>query len=146
MKIKSILPAFAIMMTLIFTLPLDMLAQGKGKGGPPPWAPAHGYRAKTSHVYFPDHNFYFDVQKDQYIYLSGANWEVSVKLPSLYAGIDLKLSTKVELELGSESPQKHNAEHRVQYKTREKVDRQNQRVAREKERVKRSKTKLYKIW
>ena len=98
---KTILAAFTIMLTLIFALPRDTLGQGKGKGGPPPWAPAHGYRAKTSHVYFPDHNFYFDVQKNVYIYLNGGNWEVGVKLPSLYAGIDLKLTATGELELGS---------------------------------------------
>ena len=118
MKVKTTLTAFTIMMALFFTLPLDTLGQGKGKGGPPPWAPAHGYRAKTSHVYFPDHNFYFDVQKEVYVYLSGGNWEVGVKLPALYAGIDLKLTTKVELELGSDSPQKHNADHMVKYKAK----------------------------
>ena len=65
---------------------LDSLGQEKGKDGPPPLAPAHGYRAKTRHVYFPDHNFYFDVQKNVYIYLNGSTWKVGAKLPSLYAG------------------------------------------------------------
>ncbi|MEN8228311.1 MAG: hypothetical protein ABFS38_09175 [Bacteroidota bacterium] len=114
---KTILTGLAIMLTLAFTLPPDAFGQGNGKPkGPPPWAPAHGYRAKTRHVYFPDQNFYFDVQKNVYIYLSGNNWQVGVNLPSLYAGIDLKGAVKVELELDMDSPQKYNTEHIVKYK------------------------------
>lgn len=119
MKTKTILTGLAVILTLTFALPLDTLGQGKPKG-PPPWAPAHGYRAKTRHVYFPDHNFYFDVQKSLYIFLSGSKWQVGTKLPSLYAGIDLKEAAKVELELDTDSPQKHNADHKVKYKVKAK--------------------------
>lgn len=30
------------------------------EGGPPPWAPAHGYRAKHSYHYYPSAEVYFD--------------------------------------------------------------------------------------
>ena len=100
---------------------MDIFGQGKSKSnGPPPWAPAHGYRAKTRQVYFPEYNFYFDVQKSVYIYFSGDNWQVGVKLPSLYAGVDLKGTVKVELELDTDSPQKYNADHKVKYKEKTK--------------------------
>ncbi len=120
MKTKTTLTGLAILLALACTIPLDTYGQGEGKPkGPPPWAPAHGYRAKTRHVYFPDHNFYFDVQKNVYIFMSGDNWQVGVKLPSLYAGIDLKGAAKVELELDTDSPQKHNSDHIVKYKAKD---------------------------
>lgn len=118
MKTRTTLTKLALLLALIFFLPLDILGQEKEKGGPPSWAPAHGYRAKTRHIYFPDHNFYFDIQKEVYIYISGNNWQVGVKLPSLFAGIDLKGAVRVELELATDSPQKHNADHMVKYKSK----------------------------
>ena len=118
MKRKHTLIGFVILLLVFLVLPLDSFGQGKGKSGPPPWAPAHGYRAKTRHIYFPDYNFYFDVQKNVYIYLSGDKWQVDVRLPSIFGGIDLKGAVKVELELDTDSPQKFNAEHIVKYKTK----------------------------
>jgi len=120
MKIKNILIGLLFLLAFTLTLPNDAIAQGKGKGGPPSWAPAHGYRAKTRHVYFPDHNFYFDVQKNVYIYLNGGKWQVGIKLPSLYANVNMKLSAKVELELNTNTPQNHNATHKVKYKVKKK--------------------------
>lgn len=118
MKTRNTLTVLAILLTLTFALPPDTLGQGKGKGGPPPWAPAHGYRAKTRHIYFHDHNFYFDVQKNVYIYMSGGKWQVGVKPPSIYAGIDLKGAAKVELEINTDTPQKYNSDHIVKYKAK----------------------------
>ena len=121
MKPKTTLIGLAIFLTVTFALPLDTFGQGKVKSnGPPPWAPAHGYRAKTRQVYFPEYNFYFDVQKSVYIYFSADNWQVGVKLPSLYVGVDLKGAVKVELELDTDSPQKYNADHKVKYKEKAK--------------------------
>ncbi len=111
---KRIITLSTMLLIALFALPFDIVAQ-KG-GGPPPWAPAHGYRAKTRHVYFPDHNFYFDVQKNVYIYLSGDKWQVGVKLPSIYSGVNLNVASKVELELETDSPQKYNKDHIVKYK------------------------------
>jgi len=118
MKIRNQITRILILLTLTIALPFDSLGQGKGKGGPPSWAPANGYRAKTRHVYFPDYNFYFDVQKGVYIYLNGSNWQISAKLPSLIAGIDLRSTVKVELELNTDTPQKYNDEHKTKYKAK----------------------------
>ncbi len=121
MKTKTPLIVLVIFLIMTFALPTDLFGQGKGKPkGPPSWAPAHGYRAKTRQVYFPEHNFYFDVQKSVYIYFSSDKWQVSAKLPSLYAGIDLKGAVKVELELDTDSPQKYNSDHKVKYKVKSK--------------------------
>lgn len=122
MKSKISLIGFTVFLIVAFLIPTDALAQGKEKPkGPPSWAPAHGYRAKTRHIYFPDNNFYFDIQKNVYIYLSGDQWQVNIKLPSLFASISLKGAVQVELELYTDTPQKYNAEHRFKHKTKTKM-------------------------
>ncbi|WP_423129917.1 hypothetical protein [Gaoshiqia sp. Z1-71] len=116
MKMKNKLTAFLMLLTLSLALPLLSPAQGKKPGGPPPWAPAHGYRAKTRHVYFPEHNFYYDVQKGVYIYLNGRNWQVGVNLPLAFVDVNLRRAAKVELDLHTDRPQQYNAEHIANYK------------------------------
>lgn len=121
MKTKSTLTGLSLLLMLTFATTLSTFSQEKEKSkGPPAWAPAHGYRANTRHIFFPDQNLYFDLQRNVYIYLSAGNWQVSVKLPSLYAGIDLKGATKVELELDTDTPQKYNSEHILKFKTKQK--------------------------
>ena len=107
---------FAILiLTLVFSL--DTYGQGKNKPkGPPSWAPAHGYRDNTRHIYFPEQNVYYDLQEGLYISLSGDNWQVSASLPSIFSGVDLSIVAKVELDLSTDSPQKYNGEHKVKYK------------------------------
>ena len=108
-----------LLVVLIFTLvfSLDTYAQGKKTTkGPPSWAPAHGYRAETRHIYFPDQNIFYDVQKSIYISLSGDNWQVSASIPSVFSGVDLSVAVKVELDLSTDTPQKYNSDHKVKYK------------------------------
>ena len=81
----------------------------KGKG-PPPWAPAHGYRRR--HVYFPDQKVYYDNTKGVYITMTNGKWEVSVEIPIALKGVDLKLAAKVELDLDNmDNPQVKFDEH-----------------------------------
>jgi len=108
-------------LVFIFILSLVFLSDSYGqrnkpKKGPPSWAPAHGYRANSRHIYFPEQNIYYDVQKSIYISLSGDNWQVSVNLPSIFSGIDMSIAVKVELDLSTDTPQKYNSEHLVKYK------------------------------
>ena len=108
-----------LIMTMIFSL--DTYGQGKGKSnGPPSWAPAHGYRAKTTYVYFPDQNFYFDVQNSAYIYVSGDNWLVSAILPSFFSGVNLSIAAQVELDISTSTPQQYNSDHKIKYKDKSK--------------------------
>ncbi|MEW5911027.1 MAG: hypothetical protein AB1814_00570 [Thermodesulfobacteriota bacterium] len=51
-------------------------------GGPPPWAPAHGYRAKHQYRYWPSNQIYFDPGRGLYFWLSGGGWQVGVRLPA----------------------------------------------------------------
>ncbi len=105
------------LLILILVFSLDTFGQGKKTTkGPPSWAPAHGYRSNTRHIYFPDQNVYYDVQKSLYISFSGDNWQVSANLPSIFSGVDLSIAVKVELDLSTDSPQKYNSDHKVKYK------------------------------
>jgi|GEM_PF-6658215 len=107
----------------------DLYAQGRGNGhhkdkgnkekkggGPPPWAPAHGYRAKTRHIYFPAQQMYYDLQKGTYIYMSSGTWQVSVSLPSIFQGINLNTANKIELDLDGDNPQRLFEDHKKKYK------------------------------
>jgi hypothetical protein len=118
MKTKHVILSFSII-ALLSIIPFDAFSQGKA-GGPPPWAPAHGYRAKTRHIYFPEHNFYFDIQQGVYIYLRNGSWTVAAKLPSLFSSAKLSTAIQIELDLSSEHPQKYNNDHLVKYKVKPK--------------------------
>ncbi len=56
--------------------------------GPPPWAPAHGYRA-TQHVYFPDYRFFYDPYRGGYAYWYGNRWVFSPNMPGYMSGVDM---------------------------------------------------------
>jgi hypothetical protein len=75
--------------------------------GPPPWAPAHGYRAKTNYVYFPAIGIYFDLSTHMYIYLEDGKW-ISVRtIPARYSQHDLRKLKQEELPEGL-NPQMHH--------------------------------------
>ena len=90
----------------------------KTKGGPPSWAPAHGYRTKMEqvrHLYYPEQNIYFDTQKEVYIYINMGRWEVSARLPMPLRELRLDQATSIGLEINSETPQIYNVQHRTRY-------------------------------
>ncbi len=42
---------------------------------PPPWAPAHGYRAKEyRYVYYPHHEVYYAPATQHWFWLDGGRW------------------------------------------------------------------------
>lgn len=47
--------------------------QAKPKG-PPPWAPAHGYRAKQRYRYYPAYNLYQDPVSGLFFTFQGGTW------------------------------------------------------------------------
>lgn len=128
MKNKSFRKSFCslgiIILIISLSLPLDAIGQGRGNagerpgGGPPPWAPAHGYRAKTRHIFFPEFNFYFDITKGVYIYLSGTKWLTNQNPPVFLSGINLKTTKQIELDVNINNPQKFNKDHIVKYKVK----------------------------
>ena len=82
------------------------------KGGPPPHAPAHGYRAKYAYRYYPACHVYFDVQREVYFYLAGNNWRMSVSLPR---DIRMQLADHVIIEMDSDKPYTKFSEHTRKY-------------------------------
>lgn len=81
-------------------------------GGPPAHAPAHGYRAKYQYRYYPSSNVYKDTERGIYFYLKGDRWEVGASLP---IPLREKLGESVSLELDTDKPYIHHAEHVKKY-------------------------------
>ncbi len=53
--------------------------QNKQENGPPPWAPAHGYRRKF--LYYSHHHVYYDPTARKYFWLDAGVVKVGIKLP-----------------------------------------------------------------
>jgi hypothetical protein len=69
--------------------------------GPPPWAPAHGYRAKHHYYYYPASAVYFDVDRKLYFYAVGAQWRTSTTLP---AGVHIDVASYTTLDMDNDRP------------------------------------------
>ena len=82
------------------------------KGGPPPHAPAHGYRAKYQYRYYPNCNVYHDASRGLYFYIKGDGWAVGASLPQ---DLQSNLGASVSLEIDTDKPYELNAEHLKQY-------------------------------
>lgn len=82
------------------------------RGGPPPHAPAHGYRAKHVYYYYPDAYVYFDISRKAYFYLEGDIWRMSVSLP---LSLHVRLDEHVVIEMDSQKPYTHFKSHKKKY-------------------------------
>lgn len=71
------------------------------KGGPPPWAPAHGYRAKHRYRYYPSSCVYYERKRGVYFYYKDREWRVSVSLPS---SIQIDVDDHITLEMDTDKP------------------------------------------
>ncbi|MEJ2004007.1 MAG: hypothetical protein P8X57_03365 [Cyclobacteriaceae bacterium] len=121
---NGILSAVLMAFLVLFGAEDKAVAQGKGKGkkhktsvkgGPPPWAPAHGYRAKTRYVFFRDYAVYYDHQEGVYISLAGKDWQISASLPVNLKGVDLNAAVKIDLEADGDTPQRLYYEHKKKF-------------------------------
>ncbi len=75
--------------------------------GPPPWAPAHGHRAKYRYYYYPATYVYFDVGRSLYFYYQSDQWRVSASLP---VGIHIAVGEYVVLEMDDDKPYKFHSD------------------------------------
>ena len=80
--------------------------------GPPPHAPAHGYRAKHRYWYYPSCSVYFEPENNLYFYLKGENWQVSASLPS---SLQVQLGSYVSMDLDTDRPYVYYNEHKSKY-------------------------------
>jgi hypothetical protein len=102
MKRKS---AAQILMALALT---TGLAGHQVYADPPPWAPAHGKRAKQQHAYtyYPDYGFYYSPETRMWFWLEGSDWRIGASLPLDY---ERYATGGVSIELGTERPyEEHN--------------------------------------
>lgn len=53
---------------------------------PPPWAPAHGWRAKHQYVYYPNAEVYYAPASRMWFWLGGNGWQAGVSLPAALQG------------------------------------------------------------
>jgi hypothetical protein len=92
---------------------------GTKQGGPPPWAPAHGHRAKQMHhyYYYPSVGIYYDLSARTYFYMSGGTWQVSATLPPR---VVLDAGDAVTLELETEIPYLYYEDHQKKYTKKDK--------------------------
>ena len=72
---------------------------------PPPWAPAHGYRAKQDreyrYVYYPAQQVYYAPEDHVWFWMNGGNWQFGVNLPTQYR---IQATAGVPVVLGSPRP------------------------------------------
>lgn len=66
---------------------LGMSVGMPAQADPPPWAPAHGHRAKQKereyrYVYYPAQQVYYAPEKNVWFWMNDGNWSVGVNLPS----------------------------------------------------------------
>jgi surface antigen len=83
---------------------------GPSRSGPPPWAPAHGYRAKYTYSYYPAHQVYYDSHRNLYFYFSGKQWRTS----SSYSSRS-KLGSAVFITMRTDRPYHYHSDVRRHY-------------------------------
>ncbi len=91
--------------------PASKSYDGKKKG-PPPHAPAHGYRAKYNYRYYPSNEVYFDSGRGLYFYYSDKEWRASATLP---LNLGSNLGGYVTIEMDSDKPYSDHASHKSKY-------------------------------
>jgi hypothetical protein len=95
MKIRNRL--LVVLMPLLFAATAN-----QALADPPPWAPAHGERARHQHhyVYYPDSEVYYAPARHMWFWLSGNGWQAGAELPlALRAyvrvgGVNIELGTR----------------------------------------------------
>lgn len=61
------------------------------KGGPPPWAPAHGHRTKYTYRYYPSLQIYHDLTRNLYFYFDTGQWKAYYHPPIMLTGYSVNL-------------------------------------------------------
>ena len=106
MKTKLFTIALSVFFALSLSMPTEVSARNNHRV--PVWAPAHGYRAQTRHVYFPKYNMYYDIQRGVYISVNNGRWSASLDLPIRFGDINFRSARYVELNVNSRAPQCYN--------------------------------------
>ncbi len=85
------------------------------KKDPPPWAPAHGKRAKVRYYYIPDLEVYYDLVTGRFAYWGGSGWLFSVSLPARYSSFNLYKGNIVVMDFTGTNPWHNHKSYKVKY-------------------------------
>lgn len=85
---------------------------------PPPWAAAHGYRAKLHrYIYYPRSEVYYAPTSQLWFWLDGRSWRVGAILPSSilvagHPGVPVVLGTERPYEMNTYVVERYGKRHR----------------------------------
>jgi len=83
-------------------------------GTPPQWGPS-GY-SNARYYYLPDVEAYYDVERSNFIYISGNTWVRRSQLPNHYRNYDLYNGYKVVMtDYRGNAPYTYYKQHKVKY-------------------------------
>lgn len=85
--------------------------------GPPPWAPAHGFRRKMAYRYYFDSEVYYSPARDQWVWVENGDWRVGRRLPEFIEG---NLGDYVRIDLEADRPWEYHGQIREYYPSRTK--------------------------
>ena len=94
------------------TAPEPVYRPSPERPGPPPHAPAHGYRKKYSYWYYPSSYVYYDSGRSLYFYMENGAWQVGVSLPG---SIRLTVGEAVSIEMDVDRPYLSFESHKAKY-------------------------------
>jgi hypothetical protein len=85
--------------------PADVEVVESNRQGPPPWAPAHGWRRQNeTYYYYPTTQVYYYPSARRYYWLEGREWRYGERLPRYYA---IRDNERVILDLDYEPHRQH---------------------------------------
>jgi len=82
------------------------------KAGPPPHAPAHGYRANHIYHYYPSAYVYYEPARSLYFYYENERWEAGVTLPN---HIKISIGERVIIRMDNDRPYRKFNAHKKQH-------------------------------
>jgi hypothetical protein len=93
--------------TLFAMMVIGIATSVPAHANPPPWAPAHGHRAKQEreyrYVYYPARQVYYAPEQQMWFWMNGGNWQFGVNLPVQYRA-STSAGTGVQVVLGADRP------------------------------------------
>lgn len=104
--------------TLLTAVAIGLCIGLPAQAEPPPWAPAHGKRAKQMqepeyrYVYYPAQQVYYSPEQQIWFWMNGGNWQFGVNLPLQYR---VQTATGISVTLDASRPYVQHAYVEEQY-------------------------------
>jgi hypothetical protein len=92
--------------------PEVVVIEETGPKGPPPWAPAHGFRRNRGYYYYPGADVYYRPDDRMWFFLDGGTWRVGVNLPT---AIRVDFDRSVSLTMETDQPYQFHEKVRTYY-------------------------------